>query len=163
MARMTVKPSENYQFMLSRLSQNTEPMLRAAVFEGTAAVTDEIRARIKSLPEDRYRLLRPGEQFRGVTPRQKQALLDGLGIASIERDARGNVNTKVGFAGYMENSATKKYPRGLPIPMLARAVESGSSVRVKTPYVRTAVRAAKKAAVDAMEKSVDKSIQKMMK
>ena len=47
--------------------------------------------------------------------------------------------------------------------MLARAIEGGSSVRRKYPFVRNAVNASKAAAVRAMEQSIDEDIKNIMK
>ena len=128
-----------------------------------AALADAIQAGIQALPEEGHRKLKQGERFTGVSPTQKQALQEGFGLAEMEQDGKG-WNTKAGFAGYAdESTATKKYPNGLPVPLLARAIESGSSVRQKHPFVRTAVNGARQDAVDAMERTVDEEIRKTMK
>ena len=57
---------------------------------------------------------------------------------------------------------TKQYPKGLPNQLLARAIESGSSVRQKKPFVRPAVTATKKQAIAEMEKIIDEEVEKSM-
>ena len=80
----------------------------------------------------------------------------------MEQDGQG-WNTKAGFAGYMEEGKSKKYPNGLPIPLLARSIESGSSVRQKHPFVRAAVKSSRDKAVEEMETTINVEIQKTMK
>lgn len=46
--------------------------------------------------------------------------------------------------------------------MIARAVESGTSLRKKHPFVRPAVKSSRKAAEQAMIETADKEIKKIM-
>lgn len=127
---------------------------------GAAPVADEIRRRLRNLPEDEYRRLNPGEVFTGIPSGQKQDLLDSLGVTPPQRDRKGFVNVKVGFDGY-GSFPTRAYPEGVPNALIARAVESGSSVRKKTPFVRPAVQATRKEAVDEMDKSIRQELEKI--
>ena len=77
----------------------------------------------------------------------------------MEND-KGYWNVKLGFDGY-NKVKTKTYPNGQPNAMIARATESGSSVREKTPFVRTAVSATQKQAVEIAKRVVDEEISKI--
>ena len=127
---------------------------------GAAPVADEIRRRLRNLPEDEYRRLNPGEVFTGIPAGQKEDLLDSLGVTPPQRDRKGFVNVKVGFDGY-GSFPTRAYPEGVPNALIARAVESGSSVRKKTPFVRPAVQATRKEAVDEMDKAIRQELEKI--
>lgn len=161
MAKITFKNGDEYALKLSKLSANSDEVAKKAIYAGVKVVADQINRNIDALPEDKYRYLKDGEKFSGVPKSQKKDLKDGFGISRVERDKNGDWNAKIGFAGY-GSFKTKKYPNGLPIPMLARSVESGSSVRKKTPFVRPAVNASRKKAVDAMAKVIDEEIEKIM-
>jgi hypothetical protein len=81
----------------------------------------------------------------------KAILEQRLGVSHIE--ATGDrADAVVSFAGY-NGRPTKKYPNGVPVPMIARSIESGSSVREKNPFIRRAYNNAKskaqQAAIDA--------------
>lgn len=146
-----------------RLSKLADPELaKDVVMAGAQPVADEIRKSIEALPEDKFRYLKKNEVFTGVPRRQKQDLLDSLGITPPDIDFNGNTNTKIGFDGYGK-IPTKKYPKGVPNQLLARAVESGSSVRKKTPFIRKAVNKAKKLAEAEMQKKLDEKIEIIMK
>lgn len=162
MARISFKGFEGYAEALKKLEFTAQggELLEKAVKAGAAPVADEIRRRLRNLPEDEYRRLNPGEVFTGIPAGQKHDLLDSLGVTPVGRDKRGFVNVKVGFDGY-GSFPTKAYPNGLPNPLLARAVESGSSVRKKTPFVRPAVQATRKEAVDEMDKTIRQELEKI--
>lgn len=182
MARVSFKGAADYALALKELEFTAEQgkLLEDAVKAGADPVADEIRNRLVKLPHQRFvrlgywsggrrrfrvshgdmktqRLLMGKtsviEKFRAVPTGQKKDLLDSMGITPIRRDKRGFVHVKVGFDGY-GSFPTKTYPDGVPNALLARSVESGSSVREKTPFVRPAVNATRKQAVDEMEKVI---------
>ena len=159
MARITFSGSKEYRMALNRLiaAVSTNEMLEAAVRAGAPIVADKIRENLEKLPETEYRVLKDGEKFEGIPKGQKRDLEDSFGLTPIERDKDGFVHAKAGFDGY-GSFPTKWYPKGVPNQLLARAVESGSSVREKIPFVRPAVQATRKKAVEAMEKVLEDKI-----
>ena len=146
---------------LEELSQAGEAIGKMATYDGAKVIADGIRASINALPVDTPRHLRSGERFGVIVRQDKEDLANGLGIAQIRRDEDG-VKTVIGFAGYGRHK-TKKYKNGYPIAMLARSVESGSSVRQPHPFVQPAVKANSKAAKAEMIKTGNKAIQDMTK
>lgn len=157
---MIINGPENFTIQLERLC--SQEVSKRVVMAGAKPVADEIRNGINGLPEDTFRKLQKEEKFQGVPKDQKQDLLDSLGIAPIDIDIDGNTNTKVGFDGYGSHP-THKYPKGLPNQILARAIESGSSVRKKTPFVRKATNSSKEKAIQAMQEQLDKEIKSIKK
>lgn len=123
--------------------------LEKAVAAGAAIVADQIKANLEALPEEEFRKLGEGETFTGLPKGQKKDLVDSFGLTPIEKDKNGFIHTKAGFDGY-GSFPTNAYPEGIPNQLLARSVESGSSVRQKTPFVEPAVKATRKEAVEKM-------------
>ena len=160
MARMEIRGFDELELQLSKLAD--PELAKDVVMAGAQPVADEIRKSIEALPEDKFRYLKKNEVFTGVPKQQKQDLLDSLGITPPDIDFDGNTNTKIGFDGYGK-IPTKKYPKGVPNQLLARAVESGSSVRKKTPFIRKAVNKSKKLAEAEMQKKLDEKIEIIMK
>jgi len=160
MARMEIRGFDELELRLSKLAD--PEIAKDVVMSGAQPVADEIRKSIEALPEDKFRYLKKNEVFTGVPKQQKQDLLDSLGITPPDIDFDGNTNTKIGFDGYGK-IPTKKYPKGVPNQLLARAVESGSSVRKKTPFIRKAVNKSKKLAEAEMQKKLDEKIEIIMK
>lgn len=156
MAKMTIKSSDVSTY-LSSVGANISDAARAAVAAGAGVLADAVRQRLEALPEDDNRYLVPGDLFKGVPKEQKQDLLDSLGITPVKQDANLTYNAAVGFDGY-GSTPTKTYPKGLPNQLLARSIESGSSVRRKTPFFRKAVDASEEAALEAMQAELDKHL-----
>ena len=162
MARVSFKGFEQYGKTLKELefaaAQGT--LLEEAVKAGAKPVADEIRRRLDALPSDDFRKLEPGEKFTGVPVVNHLDLLDSFGLTPVDRDRNGFVHVKAGFDGY-GSKPTKAYPKGIPNQLLARAVESGSSVREKTPFVRPAVNATRKEAEAEMDRVVRQELEKI--
>lgn len=162
MAKITFKASAAYSSFLGRYQDAIEhsQILERAVASGAAIVADRIRSNLEDLPEDTFRRLPSSKTFSGVPAGQKRDLADSFGLTPIKRDADGNLNTKAGFDGY-GSFPTPTYPNGIPNQLLARTVESGSSVRAKTPFVRPAVDRTRSKAVAAMQKIIDKETESL--
>lgn len=124
----------------------------ASLFEGAGVVADQLRRNIEELPERSPGMSKNGKK-RGVTKYQKAAMLGGLGISKMQRKD-GGFDIKIGFSGY-DGEVTKAYPKGHPISMIARSIESGTSFLEKTPFIRPAYNQAhakaERAMADALE------------
>ena len=160
LAKMTIKGPEEYMSKLSSLGKASTDICKRAVKVGARPVADEMRRSLSSLPEDTFRRLDKDEKFSGVPGAQKKDLLDSLGVTPADIDRNGIINTKVGFHGYGSHK-TNKYPQGLPNKLLARAIDSGSSVRKKTPFVRKAVSKTKQQSIEEMKASIDNDIREL--
>lgn len=155
------KALEDYAIQINRLSDQSPGICAKAVYEMGRIVADEIKEQIKSLPaEPDTEGLKAWKEGRkaGLTIGEKKALIDGFGISPM-RTEDGYLNVKAGFDGY-DDVKTQRYPNGRPIVMIARAVESGSSVREKTPFVRPAVNRARKKAIDACDRIINEEMKK---
>ena len=161
MARFQFKGLKEYAEYLQRIGMNSKEICGAGVYAMAEIVTDEIRRKLDALPTvteaDALAAYRK-KQKTGLTSAQKKGLQEGLGVSPMEND-NGYWNVKVGFDGY-NKVKTKKYPNGQPNVMIARATESGSSVRGKMPFMRPAVSASQQLAVETAQKVIDEEIKK---
>ena len=159
MAKMTIgKGMDEYLAKLGNLEFAAPGLVGQAIFEGAKIVTDQVRAEIEALPT--------AESKRVATPRdptqvEKDGLLDGLGVAKKKNDG-GYINVKIGMDGY-NTDKTKKYPRGKPNAMIARSIESGSTVMKRNAFISRAVNKTKKEAEAAMQKVIEEGIEKIVK
>lgn len=163
MARIRFSRLEDYELQLSKLTAKTEEIAGKAIYAGAAVITDAIRSSIQGLQavSDRegviaYQRKDPAP----LTETAKQGLLDGLGITPMQDDG-GYLNVKVGFDGY-NGLRTQKYPNGQPNQLIARSLESGSSIAKKRPFVRPAINASRKQAENAMAKVINQELEKLM-
>ena len=159
MAKMTIgKGMDEYLAKLGNLEFAAPGLVGQAIFEGAKVVADQVRAEIEALPT--------AESKRVATPRdptqvEKDGLLEGLGIAAKKNDG-GYINVKVGMDGY-NTDKTKKYPKGKPNAMIARSIESGSTVMKRNAFISRAVNKTKKDAEAAMQKVIEEGIEKIVK
>ena len=159
MAKMTIgKGMDEYLAKLGNLEFAAPGLVGQAIYEGAKVVADQVRAEIEALPT--------AESKRVATPRdptqvEKDGLLDGLGVAKKKND-NGYINVKIGMDGY-NTDKTKKYPRGKPNAMIARSIESGSTVMKRNAFISRAVNKTKKEAEAAMQKVIEEGIEKIVK
>lgn len=141
MAKMTIRGTDELELQLSKLGTMSTKIAKDVVMAGAQPVADEIRKGLnQNLQGSKY---------------SKGGLLKSLGIAPPSVDGQGNVNTKIGFDGYDSN--------GVPNPLKARVMESGSSKIKKRPFIRPAVNRSKKKALEEMQKKCDEEIKLIMK
>ena len=145
MARFQVGDGiDKYIKQLTNLEFQSDDIIGHAIYKGAGVVADAVKSSIKSLPASACNRL------------EKAALISGMGIAPM-RNEGGYFNVKIGFDGY-DQIKTKKFPRGRPISMVARSIESGTSWRKKHAFVAPAVNKTKEAAEMAMAAEIDKRI-----
>ena len=70
-----VKLGEEYLLRLSKLSTNSDQIIKKALYEGAAVIADAIKDGVESLPTEPYRRLRAGERFSGISQTQKDGLV----------------------------------------------------------------------------------------
>lgn len=171
MPKMKIDGIDDYMATLRKVSDNTQEVLKKAVYEGASVSASELKRQVEALPSvnDKYNLVVYGNNKNGkrsdakykLSATQKKGLLNSLGIAPFNME-NGVIDTHIGFDGY-NDIKTKKFPNGQPNQMIARVVESGSSYFTKTPFIRKAVKNSKAKTEEAMAKVIDEEINKLTK
>ena len=157
MAKIKVVGIDSFIKDINELAGDAEGICKMAVYDGAAVVADAVKANINALPTRVNKFVPKGHQARGATANEKAALISGFGISRMR--ANGTIDVSIGFDGYMAGG-TKNYPKGKPISMIARSIESGTSWLQKTPFVNRGVASSKGAAEAAMQKRFDEEIKK---
>lgn len=158
MARMTIKGLDDWSTRLQNMAGRGEEIMKAAVYAGAGVLAEAVVAEINTLPEQQGYMPK-GELRNVVTRDEKAALLSHIGIAKMDSTG-GAVTTAIGFNGYSDH-ATKKYPSGVPVPLIARSIESGSSVRRKIPFLRNAANKSKGKVQNAMREAAEKAFEEL--
>lgn len=157
MAKFTVgKGLTEYIQKLGNLEYRADGIAGLAIYDGAKIVADQIHANIAALPTS-------GKSDRGrrnPTQEEKNGLLEGLGIAKLQRGSF--INVKIGMDGY-NNDKTENWPNGKPNAMIARSVEAGNTFMQRNPFISKAVSATRKAAEAAMAAKIDIETEKTMK
>lgn len=137
-----------------------EDVQRHAVYEGMKVIKQEVEAQIRALPEEEGYIEGKDLPRNVITKAEKAELLKHIGITDMETKG-GTVNNSVSFNGYT-SIKTKKYPNGVPAILIARSINSGSSVRQKHPFMRQARAAAKTKAIQAATDAALESLSQIM-
>ena len=159
--RYAFDASSAFELALDRYAAGADEIAQKAIYAGAEVIADEIKAEMDKIPIEEGRYLKNGDKFASATKTQVDDLKESFGITPMAEDAIG-WNTKLGFDGY-GSIPTKKYPKGVPNQLTARAIESGSSIRIKFPFVRRCVTRKKKVAIAKMAQIVDAETAKVFK
>ena len=162
MAKLTSIGFDVISDQCAKLSGNTEKLCKAACYAGAEVMADAFRREIGALRtvSDKMQLANYRKREAGyLSDTQQAGLLESLGITPISSQ-NGVYNAKVGFDGY-NGIVTRRWPKGQPNVLIARACESGSSAMLKQPFARKAINGQKKRAQEAMGKAVNEEIDKI--
>ena len=144
---------------LEGLGEHARGLIGYALYEGAAVAAAAVAAAVNELP-----VMEPDKRpFNGIplnviSAQDKADLVAAVGISGFfdTDDGRG---TSIGFDGYATRTE-KRFPNGVPLPMIAASIDSGSSIRMKHPFMRKAERACKAAALATMQAAADEYVSK---
>lgn len=163
MATIQFKKNDEYLAKLSKLDYSIkDKVIGPALYDGAAIVADSVREGINSLPTSA-----PGQwgtaedPLPGPSPKQKEGLLNSLGIATMKEDS-GYFNVKLGFDGY-NDIKSKTWPQGQPNQLIARSIERGTSFMEARPFMKRSISRVRNACINAMKARADEEIEKIMK
>lgn len=156
MAKMEFGALDEYIDLLKGFEkEKTQTIIECSIYKGASIVANEIRNEIDKLPVNKNPRL-------GITKEEKNDLKNGFGIAPMQV-RNGDFNVKIGFDGYGHKTSSGKFPKGVPIPLTARSIISGTTFRTKNDFVRRAVNRVKKNAIEEMDKTINEEFKKEMK
>lgn len=149
------KGFDEYLSQIEDLANQSDEIAGKVIYSGAKVAIRKFTDAIKTIPES-------NNPHNGILPEQKQGLLDGAGITKMEINSGGTRNVKIGVSG-CNNVLTKNFPKGQPNVLIARAVNSGTSIRPKNRFSDTSMKNAEGDVVTAMQNRLDDEISKIMK
>ena len=160
MAKIDASGSDDIISLLQGLGEETQNVCAMALYKGMQVTADALREAIEDLPTEPFHPL-PGavngaDPLNVLTEDDKEDMLNGITIARFEHTGFG-VNSAASIEGYSRHK-TKRFPSGIPLPMIARSIESGSSARRKHPFIRPMMRSREEQIVEAMEDAVHTAV-----
>lgn len=166
MAKVTFTGIDGTMARLNALQQSLkDQIIGKMVYDGADIVADAVRGEIQKLPTSQHEgkpwFGTPGHPARGPSEEQKKGLLDSLGVSHM-RDDDGFLNVAIGFDGY-NHVTSKRWPRGEPNQLVARAVARGTSFMEANPFFKAAVNKTRSKAKAAMKKTAETEINKTWK
>lgn len=148
---MTINSGKDLIKKIETLGARSEEIAKKVVKVGANPVADEIRKNLEAnIADPSYAGVGDTGSFDRKKEKSSGDLLKSLGISPAGTDRNGDVNVKVGFAGYDQ--------KGVPNALKARAMESGTSKLRKRPFVRPAVNRTRKKSKDAMAAEYDRQV-----
>ena len=151
---MKIKGDQELLDKLAALQRLRPGAQRLALYAGAKVMADALTEAVGRLPIDNG----SRHPLHVISTQDRDDIARGVGIATFQ-DNGDVVDTLIGFNGYISRTE-EKYPNGVPIPLIVRSIESGSSVRAEYPFVKKAMRAAKKQALEAMQAAADQELSK---
>ena len=140
---------------LEALSAESEEVCKRALYQGAAVMASAIKAEMSKIPD---RSWHSGRVASGLTAEEKADLSTGFGISKM-RNSNGVIDVKLGFDGY--GHKTRKYPSGVPIPLIARSICKGTSWLAKYDFIGKAERAAKASVESKIQTTFDQELEKL--
>lgn len=157
MAEIKVEGMEEFIELLIATDKQTEKMISKSIYPGAKIVADVCKSYLEThiiTSEGRHTT-----KQHYPSKKQKQGLIDSMGIAKMMRKEGGVFDVKLGFDGYNEVK-TKKYPNGQPNAMIARSINSGSSYMRRQPFMDMTIRVSKDRAEAAIEKKFNEELER---
>lgn len=154
---MDVSGMEELEKKLDQLeTEKAQGIAAVALYEGARVTADAVSQAVQGIATKRFKYPAPPGKQRMPSPEEK-ALLENArkGVAKFRKTPM-NVNTSVGFqnSGYGELNGKR-----VPIPMIANAINSGTSFMKKQPFFRKATSrtgAAEAAIENKLREEIDK-------
>ena len=143
MPRIQLKGLDDTVFVLNRLTDKSEGVIKRAIYDGAGILADAVRANI-----DTIKTGGPSDWERRRRETQKAGLRAGLTTFDIKEGG-------VGFDGYNELGQANR--------MIARVFNSGTSFSSRQPFFERAIRSARYAARQKVLSEIEDEIDKLTK
>lgn len=151
---------EEIEKKLNELSDRASGIASLGLYEGAGVMADEVTRQAAALKSEKFHYaVFPEATNRLPSPEEVAIIQNACGIAKFRKGGNG-VDTSVGFskAGYAMLKGKRK-----PIPLIANAINSGTSFMRKQPFFRKAVTIATPKAKAAIIEKIEAEIDAMNK
>ena len=150
---------------LNELSRALESLGNAAdgiaaqgLYEGARVMADAVRQSVNGITTKRFKYPAPPGKQRMPSPEEKAVLENAkIGVAKFRKNGI-RVDTSVGIQNSGYGTLNGKT---VPVPVIANAINSGTSFMKKQPFYRKAERGAQARAVSAMDAEMRDRIDKI--
>ena len=154
---MTAEGTAEIEKMLKSIGGKANGIAAMGLYDGAGSMTESVRTGAQGIKTEKFHYTVFGQRM--PSPEEKAIVTGakGVGVAKFKRED-GAVNTSVGYsnAGYAMLKGKRK-----PIPLIANAINSGTSFMKQQAFFRRAVNRGKKSAENAIIKTIEAEIDKM--
>ena len=156
--KVTTTGMDELEQKLRSLGDAAQGVAAAGLYEGAGVMADAVSRAVHGIATSPFRYAAGGQKRK--PSQEEKALLENAqkGVAKFRKNGL-SVDTSVGLsnAGYGQLGNETK-----PIPLIANAINSGTSFMQKQPFFRKAVSQAKAGAVSAIDGEIQKRIEEIM-
>ena len=138
---MNVSGMDELMRKMDQLGEKAQDAASAALYEGAGVAADAVSQAVAGIATEPFRYVGNGKR-RKPSPEEKAVLMNArIGVAKFRKTPM-NVNTSVGMqsSGYGELAG-----KIVPIPLIANAINSGTSFMERQPFFRKATSKSKAA------------------
>ena len=120
--------------MLGKLGSEAQNVAAASLYEGAGVMADQVSAAVRGIATEPFHYVKDGK-MRKPSPSEKAIVENAPRGVSKFKKSISRVETNVGLrnAGYGTIAGRSK-----PVPMMANAINSGTSFMTKQPFFRKA-------------------------
>ena len=145
--KMEVRGEEELLRKMEKVPEKAREIAAQALYEGAGIVADAVSRSVHGIETKPFIKAQGG--FQRVASPEEKAILESAphGVSRFKKTP-DDVNTSIGFqnSGYATLGG-----KTVPVPLIANAINSGTSFRKKQPFIRQAFTQSKAAAVAAIE------------
>lgn len=155
--QMNVEGMREQLETIEKLGEKGEAAASLALYEGARVTADSVNQSVRGIDTEPFKYAAGGRR-RKPSPEEKAVLMNArIGVAKFRKNT-GNVNTSVGLqsSGYGELAG-----KTVPVPLIANAINSGTSFMQKQPFARKAFSQSKAAAIAAIENKLSEELNKL--
>lgn len=142
------------------LAGGIKKVIAFSIYDGAGVMANAQEAAIRALPVDSDSSHPFSGPLHVITAQDRDEMAEAVGISKFFDTGDGS-GTSISIEGYATRTEPK-YPKGVPLIMMARSIESGSSVRAKNPFWRRTERSAKEACETAIVEKGEAMIQEII-
>lgn len=156
MAKLKIKGFDELASQFYAAEKGAVGAMKQGVYVGADIVIKSFKREIEGLPEVKEGTFpRRNHPVNGLTPLQKQGLIEGLGIPKMDEKG-GTIQTHIGFHGF--NKVKRNGSNGQRNSTIARLTITGTATRRKNDFSSRAIKNAKAEAEKAMKEKMENSI-----
>lgn len=149
--------TEIFTDKLGQLAADISHMNKLALYDAAGYVADELKKALEAMPtyteRDEHRLY-------GVTPSEKEQIIENFGVSRFENDPDGS-KTSIGFTGYVR-TPSKRFNDMVPTGMLMQCIEYGTTFRRGTHTISKMEKRIRGQAIQIAQEKLTKEIKKVM-
>ena len=142
---------------MDKLGEKGRQAASIALYEGAGVVADAVGQAVQGIATEPFKYAKNGTK-RKPSPEEKAAIVGARhGVAKFRKNTT-SVNTSVGLQNSGYGTVNGKT---VPVPLIANAINSGTSFMEKQPFMRKAFSQSKGSAMQAIEEGLKTRLEEM--